>query len=114
MPAGELDIIIEQGATFSQSIVYNDSAGAPINLSSVTTVRGQIRQTYKSETSYAFTLAVTNAAAGAISWTMPAATTALIEPYNTQWFYDIEVVYDTGIVERILKGRATISPEVTR
>lgn len=114
MPAGELDIIIEQGATFSQSIVYKDSAGDAIDLTSVSLVRGQVRQTYKSETSYAFTLAVTDAAAGEISWTMPATTTAQIEPYNTQWFYDIEVVYSSGVVERILQGRATISPEVTR
>ena len=114
MAAGNLDITIEQGSTFTRTIAVQDSALSPVNLSSVTAVRGQIRRTYNSTESYAFTLAVVSAPAGTISWAMSAVVSASIPVVNQQpWVYDIELVRGTS-VERLLQGAATISPEVTR
>jgi hypothetical protein len=114
MASSQLDITIEQGATFERDIVYKDSAGDPIDLTAVTSVRGQVRRTYDATTSYAFVCAVTDAVNGEISWTMPATTTAEIEPHSLQWVYDVELVYSGGTVVRLLQGNAFISPEVTR
>jgi len=114
MGAGILDIVIEQGATFERVIRVTDPLNGLVNISDVTSARGQIRKAFPSGDSFAFTIAVTSAASGLLSWTMDAATSASI-PVNTEqdWRYDIELVRGLR-VERILQGIATISPEVTR
>src|SRR5687768_12024760 len=101
MAAANLNITIEQGATFTRSIVYNDSEGNPVDLTSVTEVRGQVRDNFASPTSYAFTLTVgTPATDGTISWEMPASVTATFPITRSQkYFYDIEIEYSSGVVE---------------
>jgi hypothetical protein len=112
--SGKLNITIEQGATFQRTINLEDSEGNAISLVGAT-VAGQLRKDYSSSTSYAFTLTVTDAAEGEISWVMSSATTATIPVTETdRYVYDIEVTYADATVERILEGKATISPEVTR
>lgn len=114
MPAGILDIEIEQGATFKRTINVQDATGSPINLSDVTSVRGQVRKAFSSTDSYAFTLSVTNAASGIISWTMDAVTSASLPVKIIEnWKYDVELVR-TSEVERLLEGTVTIRPEVTK
>jgi hypothetical protein len=114
MSAGVLDIVIEQGATFDRTINVEDSLGNPVNLSDVTSVRGQVRKSHSSSDSYAFTLAVTSATGGVISWLMSSTVSASI-PITAQqdYVYDVELVRASS-VERLLQGIATISPEVTR
>jgi hypothetical protein len=116
MSAGKLDIIIEQGATFSRTIALQDSDGAAVDLSDVTEVRGQMRRDYNATDSTAFTLAVSSpASAGLISWTLSDETSAALDAVaNNKWVYDIEIVRDDGTVQRLLQGRVTISQEVTR
>lgn len=116
MAAANLSISIEQGATFTRSIVYNDSEGNPVDLTSVTAVRGQVRDNFASPTAYDFTLAVESPpTSGVISWLMPADVTATFPVTRAQkYFYDIEIEYSSGVVERLLEGIATITPEVTR
>lgn len=114
MAAGILDIVIEQGATFSRTINVKDSTGAAVNLSSVTSVVGQVRKKFSASTAYDFTLAVTSAASGVISWEMNAVTTATIPAIGNEiYVYDIEVLRGAN-VERLLQGNAEIKPEVTR
>lgn len=116
MAAGVYDILIEQGATFSKTITLKDNAGAARDLSTVTLVRGQVRRTFQDSTSYAFDLSVmTPASAGQIEWLMDADISATITPAtNATWVYDVEMVSAGGVVERILQGKALVSPEVTR
>lgn len=114
MSAGVLNIVIEQGATFSRTIQVKDSLGAAVDLSDVTAVRGQVREDYAASTPYAFTLAVVDAAAGTISWLMADTITATIPARNPQQYvYDVELVRASGVT-RLLRGAAIISPEVTR
>lgn len=114
MPAAIYDITIEQGATFSKTIRLKDSAGDAVNLSDVTSVRGQVRKNYSSSDYYSFTLAVTSAASGLISWQMTSTVSASIPVTSVQnYVYDVELV-KTSSVERILSGTATVLPEVTK
>lgn len=113
MAAGELDITIEQGSTFERTITMEDSAGDPINLAGAT-VAGQMRRSYSDTTAIAFTMTVSDAAAGEITWVLPAATSAALSSSTRNYVYDIEVTHSSGNIERILMGKATLSPEVTR
>jgi hypothetical protein len=116
MPAAIYDILIEQGSTFQKTINLKDSDGDPRDLTSVDSVRGQVRRSFKDNTAYNFTLTVESpASSGVISWTMPATISATIDPVTpSPYFYDVELVFSNGVVERILQGRAEISAEVTR
>jgi hypothetical protein len=108
--AGNYDIVIEQGATFSLAITVTG-----IDLTTYT-ARGQGRTTHASGDK-AFTLST------AIAYSLPNSTitvsltatqtTALTAPSNG--VYDVEYVSSSGtVVTRILEGTYTITPEVTR
>ena len=108
--AGNYDIVIEQGATFSLAITVTG-----IDLTTYT-ARGQGRTTHASADK-AFTLST------AIAYSLPNSTitvsltatqtTALTGPSNG--VYDVEYVSSSGtVVTRILEGTYTITPEVTR
>jgi len=114
LSAGILNIVVEKGATFSRSIAVKDASNAAINLTGAT-VRAKMRPSYESEDATAFTMAITNAAQGLVSWLMPDETTAgLSTGVSAVWVYDVEIEYSDGTVERILQGTATVSPEATR
>jgi len=114
MSAGQYNITIEQGTTFSKTLIYKNSSGTVVNLSDVAEVRGQVRPSVASTTFKNFTLTVdANPALGKIYWSMSATDTATLSAPATQ-YYDIEIEYDNGTVKRILEGTVTVSPEVTR
>jgi hypothetical protein len=114
MASASYNITIEQGATFSKTLIYKDSNGTPINMSDVAEVRGQMRPTIASSTFKDFTLTIdANPALGKIYWSMSDEDTAALSAPSTQ-YYDIELEFDDGTVKRILQGTVTVSPEVTR
>lgn len=114
MAAGNLAILIEQGATFKKLLNYTNIDGTPIDLTDVDEVRAQMRLgNASSSTMIAFTCSVqgdpTN---GQILWTMPASTTSTATA--GAWVYDLEVAFNSGEVRRLLQGNVTVSAEVTR
>ena len=127
MPAAKLDIYIEQGAHFYRKLKFTDNATPtpnPMNLTGYT-YRGQIRKTIADSTIVkSFTCTVLNQSTNTGEMTMELSDedTAAI-PLKAQkttsrvteaMAYDLEVVYPSGDVERVLEGVANISPEVTR
>jgi hypothetical protein len=114
MAAARLNLTIEQGATFSRTIVLKDSDDVAVDLTGYS-VAGQLRPTYSSNTAYDFDIEITDAAAGTITWTMDAATTSAISTVSKAKFvYDLELTNGSGEVERLLFGDVEITPEVTR
>ena len=112
MGAGVLNILIEQGATFSRTVVLKDGADQPINLTGAQ-VRGHLRTSYDAQAFVAFTMAINAPATnGSISWELPVVDSRKLSAGS--WVYDIEVEYAGGTVDRVLQGTATVSPEVTR
>lgn len=111
MAAGKLNIVIEQGATFSKTLTIKDVDGDPINLTG-RTFRSQIRRRPTDTNPAAtFTMAVVNASAGTVSWQMSATTTAGIVP--EPHYYDVEM-QDNGVVTRLMEGTAFVNFEVTK
>jgi hypothetical protein len=115
MAATAYDILIEQGATFSQVITYKDN-GVAVNLTGYT-ARMQVRATLES----ASTLVELTTANGRIALGGAAGTITLsISATDTEALtagrgvYDLELVSGSGIVTRLLQGVATISRNVTR
>lgn len=119
--AGNYDITIEQGATFELNFVVK-SAGVAVDFGTGATARMQVRANPTTSaklldlTSGAGDITVTPAS-GAVAVTVAAAVTAAM---TSGGVYDIEVVFGSGgdkasgTVMRVLQGKATLSPEVTR
>lgn len=116
MPAGNYDITIEQGATFSLVFTWRDSAGSLVNVTGYS-ARMQVRKSPSSPTVLldlsttggGITLGGTN---GTITLSASAATTAALSPSPA--VYDLEMVSPGGVVTRLLAGKVNILPEVTR
>lgn len=114
MSAGQLNVVVEQGATFSRTIAVKDAQGGAVDLSEVAAINGQIRTRIQDETaSGTFTLATqVPATGGIIDWTMSATETTALAVGKQ--YYDIELVYNDGVIIRLLEGEATIKGNITR
>jgi hypothetical protein len=115
MAATTYDILIEQGATYSQSITYKDN-GVAVNLTGYT-ARMQVRATLESastlvELTTANSRIALGGTAGTITLTISATDTAALT--SGRGVYDLELVSGSGIVTRLLQGVCTISRNVTR
>lgn len=114
MLAGQLDLVIEQGATFTLSMFYQDDTGAAVDITG-RTARMQMRSAV---TSADVVLALTTengriaieGSRGLIALSIAATDTAGLSGSGV---YDLELV-NGALVERVLQGAYTISPEVTR
>jgi hypothetical protein len=117
MSAKQVDITIEQGATFSLNITWKSADGTPVNLTGYT-AKMQVRWKYADAnalltfSSVGGTITL-GGVAGTISINGAAAVTGVTEPKHG--VYDLELTNtSTGFVKRLIQGRALISPEVTR
>jgi hypothetical protein len=115
MTAGIYNATIDQGATWSVTVTYKDSTGAPINLTGYTAAL-QVRQQYSSVdadltlTSPSNGIVITPLT-GVVVVTMTATqTAALAEGY---YVYDLELTSGT-YKDRLIQGQLTVAPEVTR
>lgn len=118
--AAKHNIVIEQGATFPLYVTYNDPDGAPVDLAGGR-VRFQVRQspeaasTLLSFDSSSLTTGQTIVAldaSGVISIKLSAAFTAALTFTLAEW--DLTVTTAGGEVTRLLEGKASVSPSVTR
>jgi hypothetical protein len=115
MAATTYDLLIEQGATFSQVITYKDS-GVAVNLQGFT-ARMQVRATLEAATAL-IELTTANGrialggTAGTITLSISATDTEALP--SGRGVYDLELVSGSGIVTRLLQGVCTISRNVTR
>lgn len=123
MAAANLNILIEQGATFSRVLTIKDESGSAIDLTGFS-FAGQVRRRYSDSTvlgSFTFTILNQTTNKGQVSMVMSSTVTAAI-PVDKSTDYTRKITYCTYDVEmntgsekdRILEGTAEISPEVTR
>lgn len=112
--AGTYNIEIEAGATFSRALQWK-SGNIAVNLAGCT-ARLMARTSYAetnttlSLTSPSACLSISNATTGNIAIALDPATTANL----VDGVYDLEIVFGSGAVTRLLSGTLTVSPEVTR
>jgi hypothetical protein len=107
-----VELIIEQGATFSTEVSITDANGDGKNLLDYV-VRSQIRKSYYSTSVINFEIFVDSPSDGLITMEISAANTANINP--GRYVYDTVIEQtSTGIVTRIFEGIVTVLPSVTR
>ena len=112
MPAAKYDIEIEQGAAFALPLRFVSGTSVPESIAG-TEVYGQIRADYDDEEVLAeFSCGVTSAAERRIYAALAAATTATIP--RGAYRYDIFCQFDGLEPIRLLTGKATVKPRVTR
>ena len=119
----DLDITIQQGATFDITLTWQDANGTPIDLTGYT-ARMQIRENIE-DANFVVEITTTPTASGSIVLGGAAGTIQLIIPSDvttgfTTWdegVYDLEMISDAGppeVVRRLLEGCVVVTPEVTR
>lgn len=114
MAAGIYNFTMDQGSTWTISLVYNDSDGNPINLTGYT-AKMQLRRKFDSATA-ALTLAtggqgiVITGGTGTIDITATDEQTGAIDA--GLYVYDLDL-NNGGIITRLIQGQATVSAEVT-
>jgi len=106
--AQNINIVIDQGTTFSASFNIVDINGTPIDLSTYT-ANSVFKKSYMSCNSFAFTA---NAYAnGVITLSMNAETTSTVWP--GRYVYDVDVTDQSGNISRVIQGLVTVTPSVT-
>jgi hypothetical protein len=104
------NIYIDQGTTFSLSLVVNDQSGDPKDLSDYTAA-AQMRKSYYTNTSINFTAEISLPEDGEVTISLTAVQTSAIKA--GRYVYDIEITGD-GETLRVLEGIVVINPEVTK
>ena len=116
MAAGELDLVIEQGATFQKKLIWQDATGTPIDITGYIG-RMHIRETQDATTILVdlntsngrITLGGTN---GEIDLLIDATDTEALDFGSA--VYDLELEDTGGVVTRLVEGKVSLSLEVTR
>ena len=117
MSAGYHHFIIEQGATFGQTLTLKDSSDTVINLSGYASAEMDLRETPESS-STVITLTTANSrialggAAGTVTLSITAADTANLTA--GEGVFDLEIVDGSSRVYRILEGTYTIRRNISR
>ena len=108
------DFTLLQGSDFELTITLKDSTNAVRDLTGKS-FRGQARrQLAQTQADIEFIFESTDLVNGEFKLKIPAAlSTALSLRQKTFLFYDVEM-FDLSSVERIIQGRITLDPEVTR
>jgi len=111
MSAGTYNFTLEQGATFNRILTLQENSAA-MNLSGYS-VASKFRSTHDSSTVVGtFSCTITDASAGKLTLSMTNSATSAIE--EGIYVYDLEITSGAGSVTRVLQGKITVSPEVTR
>lgn len=113
MPAASANLLIDQGATFSATLKIVANTNVPIDLTGYT-ARASVRKNYSDDDALAdFTVTIQSPATdGVLVMGLTATETAALSAVNG--VYDVEIVSGSGVVTRVLQGKATISPEATK
>lgn len=104
------NIVIDQGADFSTSILLRDDSGNLLELDGYT-VAAQMRKTYTSSTAVTFTATLETATSEVILSLTNSQTSALTPG---RYVYDVELTTPSSTKTRLVQGIVTVTPEVTR
>jgi len=105
------NIFIDQGADFTTTVTVTDSNGDAVSLVGYSAA-AQIRKSYSSSTSTAFTTSVSNASGGEITITLSDSQTSALEA--GRYLYDVLITASGGDKTRVVEGQVTVNPSVTR
>lgn len=107
--ATKLNLIIDQGTTYSTSFQVNGDDGNPLDLSSYT-INSYIRKTYTSSSYVAFSTSANNSGYVTLSLSSNSSSNLVAGRY----VYDVEAVSSSNTTSRLIEGIVTVTPQVTR
>jgi hypothetical protein len=111
MSAGTYNFILEQGATFNRILTVQEN-GSAMNLSGYSAA-SKFRSTAESSSvAGTFSCSVTNASGGQVTMSMTSTATGNLE--EGIYLYDLEITSGSGAVTRLMQGKVTVNPEITR
>lgn len=126
VPPSQKDIVIYQGATFRDYIIwrYGPTAetAAPVQFSAGTTARAHVRKRhadpaailrFSTEALAGEGQIVLGATDGRIDLEMPDEVTEALPKTRFSGVWDLEIAWPDGDVCRLVMGKATIDPEAT-
>ena len=115
MSAGYHHFIIEQGATFGQTLTLKDSTGSTVNLTGFTGAMSFKQTPTSTSTIVSLTTAnggmTINGSAGTAVLLISATDTASLDPKDG--VYDMEITSGAGVVSRIIEGTFSIRRNIT-
>lgn len=113
--SNELNLDHDQGSDFSLELTIKDGAGVAKNITGYT-FRGQARLTYDSPVAFSFSFTVVDAVNGRVDMKLPNADSTLIGllTEKTTYLYDVEAEDTANLVEKLMRGKFKVTPEVTR
>ena len=106
-----MELLIEQGSTFSTTVNVEDTVGTAINLFGYS-ASSQMRKSFYAASNTIITSTITGNANGEITLSMTAANTAALTPGRQ--VFDLIITSPTNVVTRVIEGVIVISPGVTR
>lgn len=104
------NIYIDQGTTFSLSLIVADQNGDPKDLTDYTAA-AQMRKSYYTNTAIDFTADITLPLDGEVTISLTATETSAIKA--GRYVYDIEIEGESETL-RVLEGIVVVNPEVTK
>lgn len=107
--ADKLNLLIDQGSTYSVNLEVKDANNNLVNLTGYSGA-GQIRKQYTSNSATAFTVSVYSN--GTVTAALTANQTSSL--VSGRYVYDIELTNSIAEVTRIVEGIITVTPQVTR
>ena len=110
MAAGQLNILVEQGATFARTLTIESTPGVPLNLTGYTFAGVMKRNFTDANAAATFGLTVANVSLGTVNWTLTSTQTGNLVAQIHR--YDIEMT-SGSTVTRLLEGEAWVSASTT-
>ena len=117
MSAGYHHFIIEQGATFGQTLTLKDSSGTVVNLSGYASAEMDLREN-PDATDPIISLTTANSrialggTAGTVVLSITASDTAGLTA--SDGVFDLEITSGAGIVTRLIEGTYSVRRNITR
>lgn len=108
--ATKINLVIDQGASFTTTLNLVDDDGEAVDLSNYSAA-GQIRKHYSSSSATNFTVTLGDEE-GTVTLELSANTSANLAA--GRYVYDVELTDPSSIVSRIFEGIVTVNPQVTR
>ena len=105
------NLFVDAGANYSNIITVSASNGQALNLTGYT-VASQLRKSYSSSQSFAFTASVYDAASGKIRLQLTPTQSESIPA--GRWLYDVEISSPSGTKTRVIEGIVTVNPQITQ
>ncbi len=111
MAAGVYNISIEQGSTWSLRLEIDSEPGVDKNMTGYT-VASKIGKSYYDPAPISMNFQYINQSEGRFNISLSAAQTNALDAAH-EYIYDVEITSSTGVVTRMIQGRASISPSIT-